>query len=532
MTALSLFFSTFVSEDLTCIAAGIVAKNGNLSLLSAIFTTGLGIFVGDCLLYFFGFIVRRGFLKWEFLRKVQIKLESLEIIDEWKLHFRKSIFASRFLPGTRLPLYLSSGFLGLPFFAFFYTSLIAVTLWTTGFVSLVYLYGNLVTLYWNPKNSLLFSLAIAFSFYILYFMMRITFYPKEREKTSFFVAKFKQLEFWPASLFYLPLVPYLIYLALRYRGVRYITTVNPGILASGIAGESKSEILNLIPKEVVAKYQFISPKEKNPKSKIQNWIQTENLRFPLIAKPDKGERGFLVKKIHSLEDCLTLIQTYPLDWIFQEYVEGPFEVGIFYYRHPKDKQGKIFSITDKIFPELIGDGHRDIKSLISNHQRFKFQKNTHFKHNKHQLDRVLSAGETISIGSIGNHIQGCMFLDGSRWKTKEIEIKLISIADTIPGFYFGRFDIRFSDPNKFNSGYGFKIIELNGATSESTNLYDPNFSVLQSYSILFRQWKLLFQIGYENYQAGIPLFPFTDLYHLVKNHNQYRDIYSDRETIT
>lgn len=339
--------------------------------------------------------------------------------------------------------------------------------------------------------------------------------------------KFPPLEFWPASLFYLPLIPYLLYLALRFRGLRYITAVNPGILASGIAGESKSEILNLIPNETVAKFQSISPKEIDPEMKIRHWIEKENLTFPIIAKPDKGERGFLVKKIHSIEECRTLLQTYPLDWIFQEYVEGPFEVGVFYYRHPGENQGKIFSITDKIFPEITGDGVSDLKTLIANHPRFKFQKETHFKHNKQGLDKILAVGETISIGSIGNHIQGCMFQDGSHWKTKEMESKLISIADSIPGFYFGRFDIRFSDSLKFQSGLGFKIIELNGATSESTNLYDPKFSIRESYSILFRQWRLLFQIGSANYQAGTPLFPFTGLYRLVKNHSKYRETFSE-----
>ncbi|MBM9591071.1 SNARE-like domain protein [Leptospira sp. 201903075] len=531
MTILSLFFSTFVSEDLTCIAAGLLTKEGKLSLHLAIFATGLGIFVGDCLLYFGGYLVRRGIVKWNFLLNLPQKWESTKVITNWKLHYRKSIFLSRFFPGTRLPLYFSSGFFALPFFPFFYISFFAVTVWTTAFVFLVYLYGNLVSLYGSPSPSIFFSACVGLSFYLLYKILNIAANRTKIENFWIRIKKINRLEFWPASVFYLPLIPYLLYLALRFRGFRYITAVNPGILASGIAGESKSEILNLIPKETVAKFQYISQKETDPESKIQNWIQREKLSFPIIAKPDKGERGFLVKKIHSIEECRTLLQTYPLDWIFQEYIEGPLEVGVFYYRHPREKQGHIFSVTDKIFPEVTGDGVSDLKTLIANHPRFKFQKETHFKHNKQKLDKILSVGETISIGSIGNHIQGCMFQDGSHWKTKEMESKLISIADLIPGFYFGRFDIRFSDSRKFQSGLGFKIIELNGATSESTNLYDPKFSIRESYSILFRQWKLLFQIGSANYQAGTPLFPFTDLYRLVKNHNKYRETFSDKDEL-
>ncbi|TGM60785.1 DedA family protein [Leptospira vanthielii] len=528
MTILSIFFSTFVSEDLTCIAAGLLAKEGKLSLALAIFSTGLGIFVGDCLLYLGGYLVRRGIVNWNFLLNLQKKWESTKVLTNWKLHYKKSIFLSRFFPGTRLPLYFSSGFFALPFFSFFYISLFAVTVWTIIFVSLVYLYGNLVSLYGSPENSILLSLGVGLSFYLLYRILRGTIDPSEREKSILLLKKLNRLEFWPASFFYLPLVPYLFYLALRYRGLRYITVVNPGILASGIAGESKSEILNLIPGDRVASYQFLSKDEKDPESRIQNWMVQKNLEFPIIAKPDKGERGFLIKKLHSLEETSTLLKSYPMDWLFQEYLEGPYEVGVFYYRDPREKQGKIFSITDKIFPEVTGDGICDLKTLITNHPRFRFQKEAHIKHNKYQLDKVLQKGETIAIGSIGNHIQGCMFQDGNHWRTIEMETKLISIGDSIPGFYFGRFDIRFSDPEKFQLGLGFKIIELNGATSESTNLYDPKFSIFESYSILFRQWKILFQIGYENYKIGVPLYPYKKLYHLVQNHRKYKANFSDQ----
>ncbi|EOQ98214.1 SNARE-like domain protein [Leptospira wolbachii serovar Codice str. CDC] len=529
MTVLSLFFSTFVSEDLTCIAAGLLTKEGKLSLPLAILSTGLGIFVGDCLLYLCGYLVRRGIVKWNYLQNLQKTWQSTKVLTNWKQHYKKSIFLSRFFPGTRLPLYFSSGFFTLPFFPFFYISFFAVTIWTTAFVYLVYLYGNLVSLYGNTSHSILFSFCIGLSFYLLYKTLRIATDPSERKKFWILIKKLNHLEFWSASLFYLPLVPYLLYLALRYRGLRYITAVNPGILASGIAGESKSEILNLIPKESVASYLFLSKEEKDSQSRIQNWMLEKNLKFPIIAKPDKGERGFLIKKLNSLEECSTLLQTYPIDWLFQEYLEGPYEVGVFYYRDPRKKKGKIFSITDKVFPEVTGDGTSNLKTLITNHPRFQFQKEAHINHNKHQLDKILLAGETVSIGFIGNHIQGCMFQDGNNWKTKELETKFISIGDSVSGIYFGRFDIRFSDPNEFKLGLGFKIIELNGATSESTNLYDPKFSIFESYSILFRQWKILFQIGYENYRKGVSLYPYKKLYHLVQKHKKYRENFSNRD---
>ncbi|MCW7471505.1 carboxylate--amine ligase [Leptospira kanakyensis] len=347
-------------------------------------------------------------------------------------------------------------------------------------------------------------------------------FPKLRKKLVLLCLRYTQLEFWPSLLFYLPLVPYLIILSLRYRGIRYLTAVNPGILASGIAGESKSEILNLIPKHFMAKSLLVPKETLSMDTIIQKWMDKNSLRFPIIAKPDKGERGLLLHKIHSKKELKQLFLKYPIDWLLQEYVKGPFEVGIFYFRLPHQSRGNLFSITDKVFPTLTGDGLSTIETLLEEHPRYRFQVDTHKKHNFFQLEQILPKEKTIRIGSIGNHIQGCMFQDGESYRSKALETHIIKIGDNTKGFYLGRFDIRFSNRKDFQNGKDFKIIELNGVTSESTNLYDPKFSILQSYSILFRQWKLIYEIGFANFQNGIPLFPYFELFRLIKNHGEYR----------
>ncbi|MBI5863633.1 MAG: carboxylate--amine ligase, partial [Planctomycetes bacterium] len=77
-----------------------------------------------------------------------------------------------------------------------------------------------------------------------------------------------------------------------------------------------------------------------------------------------------------------------------------------------------------------------------------------------------------------------------------------AIARGFHGFFFGRFDVRYADPREFAAGRGFSIVELNGVTSESTNLYDPDWSLFRAYRVLFRQWKLLFEIGAANRRLG------------------------------
>ena len=108
----------------------------------------------------------------------------------------------------------------------------------------------------------------------------------------------------------------------------------------------------------------------------------------------------------------------------------------------------------------------------------------------------------MQLAYAGNHCQGTKFLDGKHLITPQLEQRFDAISKLIPDFYFGRYDIRFSDVRKLKQGKGFKIIELNGVTSESTNIYDPAFRLREVYQILFRQWGWLFRIGKANIERG------------------------------
>ena len=72
------------------------------------------------------------------------------------------------------------------------------------------------------------------------------------------------------------------------------------------------------------------------------------------------------------------------------------------------------------------------------------------------------------------------------------------------GFYFGRYDFCAPSEAHFMRGEGLGVIELNGVTSEATNLYDPSHSILASYRILFDQWRLAYEIGAKNAAQGAP----------------------------
>jgi hypothetical protein len=70
------------------------------------------------------------------------------------------------------------------------------------------------------------------------------------------------------------------------------------------------------------------------------------------------------------------------------------------------------------------------------------------------------------------------------------------------GFFIGRYDIRYASAEDLRSARAFQIVELNGAASEATSIYDARNSLWAAYRTLFRQWRLVFEIGAANRRLG------------------------------
>ena len=86
--------------------------------------------------------------------------------------------------------------------------------------------------------------------------------------------------------------------------------------------------------------------------------------------------------------------------------------------------------------------------------------------------------------------------------TEELRARFDAISQRVPGFYIGRYDVRYTSDDELRGGSGFKIIELNGAASEATNIYDESNSIWSAYKTLYRQWELVYCIGAANRRRG------------------------------
>jgi len=219
------------------------------------------------------------------------------------------------------------------------------------------------------------------------------------------------------------------------------------------------------------------------------------------VKPDVGERGVGVRWAQGPADVETYLAHEAGAIVLQQAHDGPFEVGLFYIRHPDAPRGHLFSITEKRFPVVTGDGRASVADLIGRHPRYRLQADV-FLARLADADRVPAAGETVRLGRAGNHCQGTEFRDGHHLRTPALEAAIERIARHLDGFHFGRFDVRYASPGALARGEGFAIVELNGVTSEATHIYDPDATLVAAWRTLMAQWSLAFEIGAANRARG------------------------------
>ncbi|WP_111709245.1 ATP-grasp domain-containing protein [Lutibacter citreus] len=314
---------------------------------------------------------------------------------------------------------------------------------------------------------------------------------------------FNNWEFWPSYMFYIPILPYAIYLAIKARNLVFYSATNPSINHSGNGSESKFKTLNLIPNEFIPISIFI--KKKEDLNWVLNEISIKKLTFPLIIKPDIGFRGLLVKQLHSKKDLQNYLLKYNcIDLILQEFIDFKNECGIFYYRIPNEKNGAISSITLKKFLTVIGDGSSNLEKLIKEDKRafhyYDFLKELHHK----DFKNIPNKNTNIQLNVIGNHSKGTQFINGNHLISKDLNKIIDQFMKQIPDFYYGRLDLKFNSFENLIKKNEFKVLEINGIISEPTHIYDSTsinyFNALKSLKL---HWGIIYKIAVNNNKNGV-----------------------------
>lgn len=333
-------------------------------------------------------------------------------------------------------------------------------------------------------------------------------------KLSFSIIKLIRFEFWPTWALYWPVFIYGLWLIIKSRSFTFFTSANPLMELGGLVGESKSSILKTIPEEYLPTTIFID--EILPLNNILRLMEAHQLQFPIIIKPDIGERGRGVAKIHSAPELESYLKQNQTKLILQSFIEFPIELGILYYRFPDGTQSGITSVVAKTFLTVTGNGKDDLDTLIRASMRANLQLDYLLQKFSTRLGEIISDKETIMLEPIGNHCRGTTFHNANHLINNQLVKVFDNLTKDMKGFYIGRFDLKVTSIPDLYLGKHIQIMELNGVASEPAHIYDPDTSLYQAYKALLHHWKLVYKIAKQNRKRGYVDASFRQLFMALK----------------
>ena len=519
---------TFVLEDPTTLGCAFLVADGKMAFSVAFIGLAIGIALGDWGLYALGRFLGPRTVRWGLVS--QRRLDRAGVWFERNLI--AAVFISRFIPGLRLPTNIGAGLIRAAPSRFLPVALAASVIWTFVALGVLTKLGEVILPYLGIAK---WPIGIGLVVLLVLVQFRSSRYldedirsdeAKEEPVSSVF-------EFWPPTVFYAPVAVYYVWLAIRFRSITLPTAANPSIYSGGVIRESKSDILDMLPPEqrkwAAPHARFENAPELSAEERViaaEARMAAAGIGYPIVAKPDQGQRGEGVQPVRDSAELGAYLESFPRNAAVCLQKLAPYdeEAGILYYRMPGESAGYVSSITLKQFPIVVGDGQRTLRQLIEADERARELRAIYFRRHEGHLDDVLEKGMHFQLVFAGNHKQGCVFRNGLRILTPDLERRIDEIAQSIPGFYFGRFDLRFDNLPALQRGEEFLIVEINGAGAESTHIWDPAAKLRDAYATLFAQFRILFQIGAANRRLGHrPLGPLRLLrdvfdYHRVARH--------------
>ncbi len=313
-----------------------------------------------------------------------------------------------------------------------------------------------------------------------------------------FWIKLAHFEFWPWKIFYGPLLPYYLLLAVKNKSIAFPSIVNVTLKDGGFFNENKAEILNNISPKYLPKSLEI---KKGIDVKFLN-IDPNVLIYPLVAKPLTGQRGQGVKKISSLKDLYIYHNFVNDDYLLQEFIQYPIELAVLYSRLPNENKGIVSSVAQKEFLSVLGDGRSTIEMLLIKN----FRAQLIWEDLKNNLlinwDEIVPLGEVKIVEPIGNHCRGTLFRNAEHLDFAKIAKVCDEILKDFKDFNYGRFDLKVNSLEDFYMGKNIKILELNGVNADAAHIFDPNCSLVSAFSSVIWHWNRLSNIAKKNQEAG------------------------------
>lgn len=173
---------------------------------------------------------------------------------------------------------------------------------------------------------------------------------------------------------------------------------------------------------------------------------------------------------------------------------------------------------------LKGNGKNTIRELLHQDKRYLIQLDVLEAEYKDKLNHILKKDESINLMPYGNHSRGTKFVDYSHKITPEMIASFNIICNKIEGYHYGRMDIMFNSFEDLAQGKNLQIVEINGAISEPTHMYDPKHSIWFGWKELIRHFHYMYLISKHNHKNGAKYLSFKEGIHEFKKHHNHYNI--------
>ncbi len=515
-----LFLGSLVHEDGAILAGGYLVVDEHLPAAVAVLSLFGGVVLGDCAIYGLGRLARHS----ERLGRLLERVGGVRAGPWLSKRLFWVVAGCRLTPAVLFPTFTAIGWAGVPFRRFFVAVVVSACLYVPAMLVAVLVFGNALEIRLRIWGWPVMAAGMA-AVWLLRRRAGSLVEPVPRMAAADDIAVHRGMpplkpdvvrvalaEKISPPLFYLPLVLQWLWLGLRHGCQTLPTVANPSMEAGGLLGESKFACLRLVgPRQAhwVARSACVTRIAgaaglRETRRRILGAMEEMGLDWPVIAKPDIGWRGIGVQRVDDEGAIERYLAGFPVGHrlVVQEYVAMDGEAAAFYVRRPGEPNGRIFSLTFRYYPFVIGDGKSTLRELILANPRTRWKAAIHLRSHSLQLERVPSASECVRLATIGSNRVGGLYIDGRTWVTPAMTERFEAIVRSMPEFWFGRFDLRFETVDRLQAGEGFLIVEINGAGSEAVHIWDPNLRLFDVFGTLFRQQALMFAIAEGNRRRG------------------------------
>ncbi len=352
-------------------------------------------------------------------------------------------------------------------------------------------------------------------------------------------ARLASHEWWPSWAIYLPLWYWLTVDAIRYRHPCVFTCANPGIgNAGGFIDESKAAILRGFRGELASAmlpWVLIEAHAADRATAAAEAVRTqpELGGYPIIAKPDRGQKGFGVTRCDDEAALRRAVDSMEVDLMLQRYHPGPAEFAVMWIRSLDERgdgmdRGRVVSVTRKASQHVVGDGTATLRALIARDRRLRMQEHVFAERfGPAGMRRVPGVVERVTLGHAGNHCQGAAFYDAPELITPDLSAAMDRLMLGFSGEHGGgldvvRLDLRCQSGEQLARGHIEGVLELNGTTAESVSIYDPRTNARWAWGVVAAQWRAACALGAWRQRTGVrPTGPIR-LLRMVRRHTRTR----------